>query len=51
MIKIVVKKKIKEGKIDEAIKLYQELVLASQKKRDAFSTIYIRIMMMKTYYL
>ncbi|NLY65952.1 MAG: antibiotic biosynthesis monooxygenase [Tissierellia bacterium] len=32
MIKIVVKKKIKEGKIDEAIKLYQELVLASQKE-------------------
>lgn len=32
MIKIVVKKKIKEGKIDEAIKLYGELVSASQKE-------------------
>lgn len=32
MIKIVVKKKIKEGKLDEAIKLYEEMVSAFQKE-------------------
>jgi len=33
MIKLVVKKKIKDGSIDEAIKLYEELVSASQKEQ------------------
>lgn len=32
MVNIVVKKIIKEGKIDEAIKLYEELVSASQRE-------------------
>lgn len=32
MIKIVVRKRIKDGKIDEAISLYKELVSASQRE-------------------